>query len=119
MIYRIRRPGTIGAWYALVLGIFMLVIALLLLVGGIWLVSLGGSPYYLVAGLGMIVSALLIADARRLGAWIYIGIFVLTFIWALWEVGLDIWNLIPRVFAPAVLVLLVLPLFRIDRRARP
>src|SRR5690606_23857780 len=86
-------------------------------IGGVWLLSLGGSFYYLLAGLGLIASGVLMFRFNLLGAWIYIGVFVLTVLWALWEVGLNGWALVPRVVAPAVLLALVIASFPVlDRR---
>lgn len=95
--------------------IFAGLVALLgvpLVIGGGYLIALGGSFYYLLAGLGLIASGVMMARLKPVGAWIYIGVFVLTFLWALWEVGLNGWALVPRIVAPAVLlvgVILSLP----------
>jgi quinoprotein glucose dehydrogenase len=97
----------------LILGGLLVLIGLVLAVGGAWLAVLGGSVYYLLAGIGLIASGALMIVGRPLGAYLYLAIFVLTLIWALWEVGLNVWALVPRVIGPAVLailVLLVLPL---------
>ncbi|MGV2495189.1 membrane-bound PQQ-dependent dehydrogenase, glucose/quinate/shikimate family [Pelagerythrobacter aerophilus] len=104
-----------GGWAALVLGIVLGLIGLVLAAGGIWLVSLGGSPYYLIAGIALIASGALIGLRNVLGVWLYALLFVGTVIWAFWESGSDIWALVPRVVGPAVLmvlVLLVAPLMR-------
>ena len=90
------------------LGGLLALIGLILTVGGIWLATLGGSLYYLLAGLGLIASGVFIIRDRTLGAWLYLGIFALTLLWAVWEVGLNLWALVPRVFGPAVLAVLVL-----------
>lgn len=77
-------------------GWILLLIGLALGAGGIWLAILGGSPYYLCAGLGFIISGLLLI-ARRPGAlWIYALLILGTGMWAYWEVGLDWWALVPR-----------------------
>ncbi|WP_152046457.1 glucose/quinate/shikimate family membrane-bound PQQ-dependent dehydrogenase [Aureimonas psammosilenae] len=79
-------------------------------IGGLWLVALGGTPYYVVAGLAFLVTAVLLA--RRSGAALVVyGIFVLaTLAWALWEVGLDWWPLAARGDVVMVLgALLLLP----------
>jgi quinoprotein glucose dehydrogenase len=102
----------------ILLGALFALIGLVLAVGGAWLASLGGSVYYLAAGLGLLVSGALLIRGRPSGAWVYLIVFVLTLIWALWEVGLDGWALLPRVFAPAVLLillLLVMPLLQPQR----
>ncbi len=86
-------------------------IGLVLTIGGVWLLSLGGSVYYLLAGLGLIASGVMLWRLKLLGAWIYIAVFVLTVLWALWEVGLNGWALVPRVVAPAMLLVLVIASF--------
>ena len=91
----------------ILLGGLLALIGLVLAVGGAWLAILGGSPYYLLAGLGLMASGALLIRGRPWGAWLYLIVFALTVLWALWEVGLDGWALIPRVFGPAVLAVLV------------
>jgi quinoprotein glucose dehydrogenase len=103
-----RLPNTPAAWAVLALGVVLSLIGLTLTIGGVWLMSVGGSWYYALAGLGLIASGLLIALGRMAGAWLYGVVFVLTVVWALWETGLDGWALVPRVVAPAVLLALVL-----------
>ncbi|MDQ8027600.1 MAG: membrane-bound PQQ-dependent dehydrogenase, glucose/quinate/shikimate family, partial [Brevundimonas sp.] len=104
-----RGPG------AVFVRIFAVLVALLgvpLVLGGGYLIALGGSFYYLLAGLGLIASGILMARLKPVGAWIYIAVFLLTVLWALWEVGLNGWALVPRIVAPAVLlvgVILSLP----------
>lgn len=75
--------------------------------GGI-LAWLGGSLYYVIAGIAMIASGALIGRGDRRGRWLYIVIWIGTTAWAIWEVGLDGLQLIPRVVAPTVLLILVL-----------
>lgn len=97
----------------LIVGGLLAVIGLILTIGGIWLAALGGSIYYLLAGIGLIAAGVLMMGGRPLGAYVYLAVFALTLVWALWEVGLNPWALIPRVVGPmvlAILVLLVLPL---------
>ncbi len=103
------------AWPARLAGAILVLIGLALAVGGGWLVTLGGSPYYLAAGLGLLVSGGLLLQARTAGVWAYLVVFAATLVWALWEVGLRGWALVPRLFGPAVLafvVLAVLPSLR-------
>ncbi|MDO9335629.1 MAG: membrane-bound PQQ-dependent dehydrogenase, glucose/quinate/shikimate family [Caulobacter sp.] len=105
--------------FPLLLGAVLALIGLVLLVGGFTLIGLGGSPYYLVAGAGLLLSGGLIAMRRPLGVWIYVGVFAATLLWALWEVGLQGWPLVPRLVAPLILlipVLLVFPRIGGDRR---
>ncbi|SOC18386.1 quinoprotein glucose dehydrogenase [Alloalcanivorax xenomutans] len=63
---------------------------------GGWLVSVGGTWYYLLAGLAMIVSGLLLITGRRAGVGIYVLVFIGTLLWTLWEAGGNYWGWIPR-----------------------
>lgn len=116
-----RKPRTGADWGLLALGALLALIGLPLVIGGVWLIGLGGSWYYALAGLALIASGALIALGRLLGAWIYVGLYLLTLVWAVWEVGLNGWALVPRVVAPTVLliaVLLAVPALTRDRRGR-
>lgn len=117
------RPayGAAPAWPARALGVILLLIGLVLAAGGVQLLVLGGSPYYLLAGLGLIVAGVLMIRRSIAGVWIYVAVFLATVVWALWEVGLDGWALIPRLVGPSVLLVLALlcaPLLTVDRRPR-
>ena len=81
--------------YAIVFG----VIAAVLLYAGLQLALLGGSLYYLVAGIALAASAVLIWRGRREGVWIYGAIVLATIAWAIWEVGFSGWELMPRIVA--------------------
>jgi len=90
--------------FAIVLALYGLALA----AGGLWLVTLGASWYSLPAGIGMLVSGILLLFMRIQGVWLYWLVFVATLVWALWEVGLEPWPLVPRLVAPAVIALLTL-----------
>ena len=97
---------------ATILGAIIALIGIVLLVGGIWLAAVGGSPYYVITGIAMLVSGVALMRGWLWGAWLYIAIVALTILWAFWEVGANGWALVPRVIAPLVLlvaVLLVMP----------
>ncbi|MGN6692474.1 MAG: membrane-bound PQQ-dependent dehydrogenase, glucose/quinate/shikimate family, partial [Sphingopyxis sp.] len=104
---RLRRTFP-APLFALTAGAIVALIALVLLVGGIWLAVLGGSAYYAITGIAMLASGLLLMRGRLLGGWIYVAVVFFTLIWAFWEVGGNGWALVPRVVAPAVLLVLVL-----------
>jgi quinoprotein glucose dehydrogenase len=103
-----RKPEGVAGLLITILGAVIGLIGLTLTIGGGWLIGLGGSWYYLLAGLGLLASGLFLIRRSLLGAWIYVAVFVLTVIWALWEVGIDGWGLLPRVVAPAVLLAFVI-----------
>jgi len=93
--------------------LFTLILAavgLTLSAGGIALLRLGGSFYYLVAGLLVLASAISLARRGSLSVKLYGAMLVLTLGWSLWEVGLDGWALAPRLLGPAVLGTLMLAL---------
>ena len=92
---------------ALVLGLF----GLFMVVGGVWLIGLGGNWYYAIAGLLSIASAVSLAR-RRPSATLWFGLlFALTLVWTIVESGADYWGWVPRfalmlIFAIAFSVLL-------------
>ncbi|WP_128254807.1 glucose dehydrogenase [Falsirhodobacter deserti] len=100
---------------AFALAIVLVLFGLPLVGGGIYLIILGGSWYYALAGLGLIVTAVELARQRMRALWIYLVVWGLTVIWAFWEVGFDWWGQVPRLVAPTVvlvLILIVLPALR-------
>nr|WP_245622693.1 PQQ-binding-like beta-propeller repeat protein [Gulbenkiania indica] len=70
--------------------------ALAFLGGGGLLVWLGGSPYYLVAGLMLLATAWLLWRHPLHAFWLYIVLLAGTMVWSVIEVGLDGWQLVPR-----------------------
>ena len=52
-------------WAAMILGLVLALIGLVLFIGGIWLAILGGSIYYLLAGLGLLASGYLLFCAHH------------------------------------------------------
>lgn len=103
-----QRPLGTVEWSVFALGEFIFLFGLPLVIGGAWLIGLGGSWYYLPAGLALVASGVLLMRRRRLGAWIFGALFTATLVWTLVEVGLNAWALVPRLVAITVLVLLVI-----------
>ncbi|WEK04376.1 MAG: membrane-bound PQQ-dependent dehydrogenase, glucose/quinate/shikimate family [Candidatus Devosia phytovorans] len=100
------------AWLIL-LGIVLLLAGLAFAGGGARLVQLGGSWYFLAAGIAIVVSAIQIFRRKPSGAVLFVLVFLATILWAVWEAGIDFWPLISRLLAMsvgAVVVLLTLPL---------
>lgn len=89
------------------LAVFQFAIGLAMALGGVRLAMLGGSPYYLAAGLLYCISAVLLWRRRPGGVVLALAAFVLTLVWALWEAGLNYWPLLPRLVLPGVLAMLV------------
>jgi quinoprotein glucose dehydrogenase/quinate dehydrogenase (quinone) len=95
------RPG------AKLIGLLLGLIGLWLTGGGAWLLWLGGSPYYVLAGVGCLVSAWLYFRGSSRAICAYLIVFVATCIWGLAEVGANVWLLMPRVGGPLVIAVLV------------
>src|SRR3954467_3308129 len=90
-------------------GVVYALLGLALAGGGAWLVALGGSPFYVIAGLGILVAGALLVAGRREALWAYAAVLIVTLVWAVAEVGLDWWPLAARgdVIYPLGLWLLV------------
>ncbi|ALM85146.1 membrane-bound PQQ-dependent dehydrogenase, glucose/quinate/shikimate family [Bordetella sp. N] len=104
---------------------WLVVLALLILATGVFfavygyqLVKLGGSAYFLIAGVLLAISSIQIARQRPSGAWLYGIALVGTAGWALAEVGLDFWPLVSRVLLLAGFAVLVALSFPLLRRAQ-
>ncbi|MCL1481920.1 MULTISPECIES: membrane-bound PQQ-dependent dehydrogenase, glucose/quinate/shikimate family [unclassified Marinobacter] len=91
----------------IVLSIILLLLGLVLLAGGVWLISLGGSLYYAIAGIALIIAGLTAKTRRPTARWVYALFLAATAIWALWESGLDWWPLATRL---GLFLLLAIPL---------
>ncbi len=78
---------------------------IVLVLGGGELVTLKGSPYYLIAGLLLVAAGAYLWRGRRLGMWLYLLMLAYTIGWSLGEVGLDGWALSSRIGSPLVLAL--------------
>ena len=106
-------------WPAIIVGLLLSIIGLVLAFGGSKLVSVGGSAYYLIAGLSIIACGVLFALRKGAALWLYALILFATLVWALWEVGLDWWQLVPRVAILCLIgILLLLPWWRKPLRSK-
>lgn len=102
-----------------IFGVLLILIGLPLAVGGAYLLILGGSWYYLVTGLGLVLSGVYLFRGLMTGVWIYLAVLLLTVIWAVAEVGFQFWPLVPRLVAPMFLggvALLLTPLIAPEAR---
>ncbi|WP_017346635.1 membrane-bound PQQ-dependent dehydrogenase, glucose/quinate/shikimate family [Pantoea sp. A4] len=88
--------------------------------GGVKLIALGGSWYYLLAGVAYIILAILFLRKNARAATLSTAVFVLTVIWSLYEVkALIYWDLLPRLVVPALLFLLSLLIPATQKNAAP
>jgi quinoprotein glucose dehydrogenase len=99
-----RSRGVLAAIAAVLVGLA----GIALLVGGAWLVSLGGSAYYAIAGVLLLVDAWLLWRVHPAALLLFALILAGTLVWALWESGLDWWPLAARLDVLFVLGLLLL-----------
>ena len=100
-------------------GWFLILLGLALGAGGAWLISLGGSPAYVLLALALMLSGLLLARWRSSGLMAYALILLVSLAWALWEVGMDYWALVPRLALLEVIGLwLLLPFTNKPLQAR-
>src|SRR5690606_6786145 len=60
----------IGHWLIMALAALLVLAALPLIVGGAYLIALGGSWYYLPAGLALLATAIVLFRRSRLAVWI-------------------------------------------------
>lgn len=93
---------------ATLVGLVLLALGLVMLAGGVKLVQLGGSLYYALAGAGFALSGVLLILARRAAIGLYAFLLFISTVWAFWEVGLDWWQLVPRLSLWFVLGLVLL-----------
>lgn len=107
------RGKVAAKWPRWIVGGFIGLVGAMLTGGGGYLVALGGSPYYLVAGLFCLAAGILLVRGDRRGLWLYAAMLAGSCAWAVWEVGGAFWQLLPRLAGPAAVgLVLALPPFR-------
>lgn len=113
------RPSVLATAWRLVLAFLILATGAFFTYYGFQLVTLSGSPYFLIAGILLLLSGIQIARRKTSGAWLYALAFAGTLIWALADAGLDFWPLVSRLMVLAglgILVSLSYPLLRTDKQ---
>lgn len=93
--------------YANLLAIVMLLVGAYLLYGGCQLIALGGSPYYVLAGLVHLAAAVLLFRKDVRVGHTYLAFFIVTAVWSLWETGVEFWPLTARLGMFALFAMLV------------
>ena len=98
-----------GWLFPLVMAIIVGLLGLWLTGFGAYLASLGGSLYYVLAGIGLIATAVLLFRRNAAALVVYAVVLAGTLIWAIAEVGFDFWQLSPRgnLLVPIAVVLLL------------
>lgn len=88
--------SSLARWGRLLLSLVLVLFGVYMVIGGVWLIGLGGNWYYAIAGALSIGSAVLLARrAPAATAWFGL-LFVLTLVWTIIESGTDYWRWVPR-----------------------
>ncbi len=85
-----------------------MMIGLGFLAGGARLIFLGGSYYFVLAGLAFSIDAILLLYKNRWSYFLFAALVLSTLAWAVDEVGLDWWQLFPRGNLIAVIALILI-----------
>ncbi len=85
-----------GSVLKTILAVIAAVFGIGLLIGGIYLAVLGGSWYYIIAGILFIATAVLLYKRKSAALLVYAILVLATVVWGLWEVGSDFFALAPR-----------------------
>src|SRR4029079_1266991 len=98
-----------GRLFPLVMAIIVGLLGLWLTGFGAYLAALGGSLYYVLVGIGLLATAVLLFRRNAAALIVYAVVLAGTLIWAIAEVGLDFWQLSPRrnLIMPIAVVLLL------------
>jgi quinoprotein glucose dehydrogenase len=102
-----------GPWLA-VPAILLTLCGLGVALPGVWLATIGGTPYYVLAGAALMLSGALLWRARAAALFVFAGLLACTLVWGWAEVGFDFWALAPRgdVIVPLGILLLLPPVTR-------
>jgi len=87
------------------------ILAVIFLIGGCYLLVLGGSAYYVLSGFWLCFTTYLFLRRDRTAALLYFVYFLATWIWAFFEVGgFKGWLLLPRVnVVSGMMIVMALP----------
>lgn len=86
-----------------ILGLLLALLGATTVIGGVNLLLMNDSPYFFVIGIGMLISGLLLARGKKMGAYAYAGTLAIIILWSLFEVGFDVSQLLPRIVVPSLI----------------
>lgn len=110
--------SSVGIVFIRILAAVVFLIGLYLTILGGVLLSNGGSSYYVICGIANLIAAVLLWRAKAAGAWLYLAIFVVTLLWALWEHGTNFWAFFPRIYTILVMTALIFIFFPFAKGAQ-
>ena len=87
-----------NTWSVRITAVIVGVFGLPMVLDGFELLSLGGTPYYLVAGLLIVASAVQLWRKLPSGFYLYAAALILTLIWAVYEAGIGFWTVGVRIW---------------------
>ena len=90
------------------LAAIILIVGLALAMPGTYLLIIGGSSYYLIAGAVMAVAGFLLWRGAQSGFVLFTLLYIGTLAWSVWEAGLNGWALLPRLDLITLFALLLL-----------
>lgn len=103
-----KRAKKIYNCISIALGIVLVIFSIPLIIGGVYLLSLGGSLFYLVMGLTLVACGVGFIRKKKFAVWLFLAFAVVNILWALFEVGLQFWPMVPRL---SVTLVLLVPVF--------
>ncbi len=110
-------PSAIAKIWLIVLGVVLVAAGLFFAIGGAKLVSLGGSWYFLISGVLIVIAGALVAFRKASGALLFGLVTIGTAIWAVYDAGLDYWPLNSRLLAFGIGGAVIAATYPILRRA--
>ena len=105
-MHKEQSDGAGAANRRIALALVLAIIAAPLVAGGGYLVALGGSPYYVLTGIALAVSAWYAFAGSDRAIQVYLAMLLATLVWALFE-SRNVWGIQARVLAPAILAVWV------------
>jgi glucose dehydrogenase len=76
--------------------------------GGIWMLQLGGTWYYALAGAGVAYSGISLTRRVMTGLHLYVSVWLSTVVWAFREAGFDLSERLPALAGPTVILVALL-----------
>jgi len=102
------RQGMAAQLFAKILGVLILTLGIPQVLGGVYLLNLGGSFFYAINGVGLVIAGLYILRGKSLGALVYALVFLLTVVWSFVEADGSAWALVPRLLGSSIFMVAVL-----------
>jgi len=100
-----RHIDRAGRTALAIAGALFSLVGLVLAIGG-YLSPINGSPFQMLAGLGLVVSGALVSRRHRAGAWIYMLVFTGTVSWSLSNIEIGS-SLARRLIGPTLLLIMM------------